>query len=82
MQEGLSRLYTPEQLAFCRALPKIELHAHLNGSIPADTLRRGTFEVNAHSEPLTDSGLGVSRELAAAKGITGQSYQLISKGVR
>jgi adenosine deaminase len=32
-------LYRPEQLEFCQALPKIELHAHLNGSIRDATLR-------------------------------------------
>ena len=30
--------YTQEQLQFCRALPKIELHAHLNGSIRDSTI--------------------------------------------
>jgi adenosine deaminase len=30
---------TPGQLAFIRALPKAELHAHLNGSIPLPTLQ-------------------------------------------
>ena len=28
----------PPDLAWCVALPKIELHAHINGSIPAATL--------------------------------------------
>ena len=31
--------YTEEQLRFCQALPKIELHAHLNGSIRDSTIR-------------------------------------------
>ncbi|GAB4812986.1 hypothetical protein N2152v2_000032 [Parachlorella kessleri] len=33
------QLFTPEQLAFCQALPKVELHAHLNGSIRDSTIR-------------------------------------------
>ena len=32
--------YAEEQLRFCRQLPKIELHAHLNGSIRDSTIRR------------------------------------------
>ncbi|KAL4425320.1 hypothetical protein ABPG75_009336 [Micractinium tetrahymenae] len=32
-------LFSEAQLAFCRALPKIELHAHLNGSIRDSTIR-------------------------------------------
>lgn len=31
---------SPEQLAFIRQLPKAELHAHLNGCIPIQTLRK------------------------------------------
>uniref|UniRef100_A0A1X7VXT1 Adenosine deaminase domain-containing protein n=1 Tax=Amphimedon queenslandica TaxID=400682 RepID=A0A1X7VXT1_AMPQE len=27
-------------LEFCQLLPKVELHAHLNGSISADTMRK------------------------------------------
>ena len=34
----IDKLFTPEQLAFCRALPKVELHAHLNGSIRESTM--------------------------------------------
>lgn len=34
-----AELYSEAQLAFCRALPKIELHAHLNGSIRESTIR-------------------------------------------
>ena len=37
--------YTQDQLRFCQALPKIELHAHLNGSIRDSTIRY----VTAHS---------------------------------
>ncbi|KAK9852140.1 hypothetical protein WJX84_011111 [Apatococcus fuscideae] len=35
----LPDLYNQEQLAFCQSLPKVELHAHLNGSVRASTLR-------------------------------------------
>ena len=31
--------YSADQLRFCQALPKIELHAHLNGSIRESTIR-------------------------------------------
>ena len=34
----IDKLFSPEQLAFCRALPKVELHAHLNGSIRESTM--------------------------------------------
>ncbi|KAL4419191.1 hypothetical protein ABPG77_007781 [Micractinium sp. CCAP 211/92] len=34
-----AELYSEAQLAFCRALPKVELHAHLNGSIRESTIR-------------------------------------------
>ena len=35
----LASLFTDEQLSFCEELPKIELHAHLNGSIRDSTIR-------------------------------------------
>lgn len=31
--------YTEEQLDFCRRLPKVERHAHLNGSVRQSTLQ-------------------------------------------
>ncbi|KAL0949028.1 hypothetical protein HGRIS_009123 [Hohenbuehelia grisea] len=41
--EALDSL-TPAQTAFIRSLPKAELHAHLNGSIPIATLRQLAHE--------------------------------------
>ena len=41
----------PAELDFCRALPKVELHAHLNGSIPEATLMCGTCLVGEHAWP-------------------------------
>ena len=32
-------MYTDEQLTFCEEIPKLELHAHLNGSIRDETIR-------------------------------------------
>ena len=36
-----AEMYTEETLRFCQALPKVELHAHLNGSIRDATIRHG-----------------------------------------
>jgi hypothetical protein len=37
---SMNRPYISEQqLSFCKRLKKIELHAHLNGSVRASTLR-------------------------------------------
>ena len=33
-----------EDWAWCRALPKVELHAHLNGSVRDQTLRYERWE--------------------------------------
>lgn len=35
----LPDLYSQEQLAYCQSMPKVELHAHLNGSVRDSTLR-------------------------------------------
>ena len=37
--QAQAALYTEETLRFCQALPKVELHAHLNGSIRDATIR-------------------------------------------
>jgi hypothetical protein len=34
-----------QQLSFCKRLKKIELHAHLNGSVRASTLRQATGRI-------------------------------------
>lgn len=36
MEEGH---YTEDALVFAKTLPKVELHAHLNGSVRDDTIR-------------------------------------------
>ena len=35
----MSAHYTEQQLSFCTSLPKVELHAHLNGSLRDSTIR-------------------------------------------
>lgn len=40
---------SPNQLAFIQSLPKAELHAHLNGSIPLDALQHLAKEYLSHS---------------------------------
>ncbi|KAL4854539.1 Adenosine deaminase-like protein [Chlorella vulgaris] len=47
-------LYRPEQLEFCQSLPKIELHAHLNGSIRDATLRELAAQLNGTSISMPD----------------------------
>ena len=39
--------YDEAMLEFCRQVPKVELHAHLNGSIREATIRCGSARVNA-----------------------------------
>merc|ERR1712126_315044 len=36
---GEERMSSPPSLKFCRALPKVELHAHLNGSLSPATMK-------------------------------------------
>ncbi|KAK9800200.1 hypothetical protein WJX73_008322 [Symbiochloris irregularis] len=37
--QGSNEIFSANQLRLCSALPKVELHAHLNGSVPESTLR-------------------------------------------
>ncbi|KAF7364557.1 Metallo-dependent hydrolase [Mycena venus] len=48
---------TPSQLAFIHALPKAELHAHLNGSIPVSELREMALEFNSRTSDKAASDL-------------------------
>lgn len=45
-----------EDWAWCRALPKVELHAHLNGSVRDQTLRYELWEcsMQVHDKNLTE----------------------------
>jgi adenosine deaminase len=49
---------TPAQISFIRALPKAELHAHLNGSIPFATLRElARAHPTLSTDPAVQAGL-------------------------
>eukprot|EP00050_Salpingoeca_kvevrii_P002971 m.209751 g.209751 ORF g.209751 m.209751 type:complete len:121 (-) comp10730_c0_seq3:2345-2707(-) len=66
-------------LEFCRALPKAELHAHLNGSVRTDLLRRLAA---ARNEPLKESEIQVlesdSRTLSECFELFGIIHRLVS----
>jgi adenosine deaminase len=49
------RALSPSQLAFLKALPKAELHAHLNGSIPLPFLEQLAREYTQSPPPTTSS---------------------------
>lgn len=54
--EAALRALTPSQLSFLERLPKAELHAHLNGSIPLPVLQDLARE---YTLPSDDTSLGV-----------------------
>jgi adenosine deaminase len=55
--EAALRALTPSQLSFLERLPKAELHAHLNGSIPLPLLQDLAREYTP--PPSDDAGVGV-----------------------
>ena len=58
------RSLSPSQLAFLEALPKAELHAHLNGSIPLPFLEQLAREYT-QSPPTTSSASPLAAEVLA-----------------
>ncbi len=50
---------TPRKLSFIQSLPKAELHAHLNGSIPISVLRELAKESSISSEAISKLQNGV-----------------------
>ena len=46
---------TPSQICFLRSLPKAELHAHLNGSIPISVLQELGSEYDSTDSPSVDN---------------------------
>lgn len=76
-------IYTQEQLAFCKALPKVELHAHLNGSIRESTIRFVYPTVAVlqypHGGPCPISFFFACRELAHSQGLSADTLAFLSK---
>lgn len=78
--------YTQNQLQFCQALPKIELHAHLNGSIRDSTIRYVFADVPCSLLPLLYTRRFVSsqqtsacRALAQRQGLSEETLAFLSK---
>ncbi|PRW34001.1 adenosine deaminase [Chlorella sorokiniana] len=65
-------LFTPEQYIFCQALPKIELHAHLNGSIRPST----TEELSQELEGAPISLPELQRLIRQTSRTLGECFQL------
>ena len=60
LPEEALRALTPSQLSFLQQLPKAELHAHLNGSIPLPVLQdlaREYAESNPTADPTIAAGI-------------------------
>ena len=77
------RALTPSQLAFLQRLPKAELHAHLNGSIPLPVLQSLAREYASASAsspaPNTNSAITASDVLAGVQHLqTGVSFNTVA----
>lgn len=73
------RLLSPAQLAFLDRLPKAELHAHLNGSIPLPLLQELAQEYLSAPTTATANADTLSTPVVAADVISG--LQLLKAGV-
>lgn len=76
------RALTPSQLAFLQRLPKAELHAHLNGSIPLpllQSLAREYASAPTTTTTTTDSAITASDVLAGVQHLqTGVSFNTVA----
>ena len=77
------RALTPSQLAFLQRLPKAELHAHLNGSIPLQVLQSLAREYASASAsspaPNTNTAITASDVLAGVQHLqTGVSFNTVA----
>jgi len=70
-QAALSRL-TPAQISFLQSIPKAELHAHLNGSIPIKVLQELASEYLSSISPIS--------ELSISDSTLQESLQLLTTG--
>jgi len=70
-QAALSSL-TPAQIKFLQSIPKAELHAHLNGSIPIKVLQELASEYLSSSSPIC--------ELSISDSTLQESIQLLTTG--
>ncbi|KAF8060804.1 adenosine deaminase-like protein [Lyophyllum atratum] len=69
---------TPEQVNFIKTLPKAELHAHLNGSIPIAVLQELAREYLASASPASRALSNDAIEAAIDKLLAGVSIDEIS----
>jgi len=58
---------SPNQLAFIQSLPKAELHAHLNGSIPLEALQHLAKEYLSRSTPSSSNSISSGDVRAGVK---------------
>lgn len=70
--------YDAATLAFCRALPKLELHAHLNGSISFDALAK---LIAAHPGPQAAELAAQLETARASRSLAGafQTFDIIHR---